>query len=231
VGTFVDIASAILTDAERRVEVSAQNIANLSTPGYKRLSSFRTAAGNIETGGVDGYASDFTPGKPINTGNPYNLAILSQGFFEVSTPSGLLYTRDGQFQRNADGRLLTTQGYVLQASGGGDLVLEGDTFQVQPDGVVVEDGEATTKVAVVTFAPGEAASYADGGFFSAPQGSVTEVDAPLIQQGVLESSNVSTGAEMIAMMAALRSAETGQKLVNVYDDLMGRVLGAFDQGS
>jgi flagellar basal body rod protein FlgG len=202
----------------------------LTTPGYKRLVSFKAA---LEAGHPDesrGYASDFTAGKSINTSNPYDMAILSDGFFEVATPSGILYTRQGSFQRDGDGRLLTTQGYALQASGGGDLVLQGNTFQVQPDGSVIEDGQLTSKIAIVTFAPGAAAGYANGGFFSAPQSSVADVDDPQVRQGALEASNVSASAEMVSMMAALRSAEAGQKLVNVYDDLMGRLLGAFQQG-
>ncbi len=55
------------------------------------------------------------------------------------------------------------------------------------------------------------------------------VSAPVIHQGALESSNVSNADEMIAVMAAIRRAEAGQRMANVYDDLMGRVLQTFGQ--
>jgi len=63
--------------------------------------------------------------------------------------------------------------------------------------------------------------------FTAPSDAAREVDDPHILQGKLEASNVSTAGEMVAMMAALRGAETGQRLVQLYDDLMAKALDAF----
>ena len=86
------------------------------------------------------------------------------------------------------------------------------------------------RIAVATFAATDAAPGADGLIVASPA-SVTAVDVPTIRQGFLESSNVSLGDEMVALMEAVRRAETGQRLMNVYDDLLGRVITTLGQNS
>ena len=228
-GDFADVASVILTRAERRVEVSAQNLSNITTPGYKRRVSFASFLANTDKTTSQSLATDFTSGKPIDTRNPYDLAIVGDGFFSVRSPNGLLYTRQGQFHRDSDGRVTSAQGYPLQVQGGGDLVLKGGDMKVLADGTVLEDGEPRARVAVVTVADPRTLTDAEGGMFRAPDTAVAAMDSPSVRQGMLEASNVTTGDEMISIMEALRQAETGQRLVNVYDDLLGRALTVFGQ--
>jgi flagellar basal-body rod protein FlgF len=230
-GDLIDSAAAILSQSARRVEISAQNIANIATPGYKRMVSFQALLTADGAQSVNNTVSDFSAGKPVNTGNPLDLALQSGGFFAVRGESGLLYTRQGQFHRDAEGRLLTPQGYILQAEGGGDLSLKSDAFQVRSDGTVVEDGQPTSKIAIVAIAQDPSATAASGTMFSASAGQVSELGDPSVRQGVLESSNVTLGEEMTPVMQALRQAEVGQRFVNLYDDLMGRVVGLFGQAS
>jgi flagellar basal-body rod protein FlgF len=235
-GTFVDIAASVLSQAERRVEIAGQNVANISTPGYKRRVAFErflqsgaqpnATAADIANGDV---TPDLAAGKLANTGNPYDLAIAGQAFFTVSVDGRALYTRAGQFQRDADGRLVTAQGFPVQAEGGGDIELKSADFSVQPDGSVLSDGAPVARLGLVQFTDPQAVAFDKSGLFSADDGAVKPAEGALVRQGMLEASNVSMGDEMVAMMAAVRRAETGQRLVSVYDDLMGRVLTAFGQ--
>ena len=228
-GNFIDIASTILTQSERRLEVSAQNLSNITTPGYKRRVSFSSLVSPGAAATPQSIGMDFSAGKPVDTANPYDLMITGSGLFCVRSADGMLYTREGQFHRGSDGKVVNTQGYALQTQDGGDLVLNGDPFQVLGDGTVLEDGQPIAKLAIVDVADRQALAYADGGLFSAPDSKVTKVDDPSIRQGVLEASNVSNGDEMVSMMETLRRAETGQRLAVVYDDLMGRALNTFGQ--
>jgi flagellar basal body rod protein FlgG len=82
----------------------------------------------------------------------------------------------------------------------------------------------------MTLSDPSAIRYADDGLYSAPQDTASPMDAPALAQGALEASNVSAGAEMITMMAALREAQAGQRLMGVYDDLLGRAITTFGQG-
>lgn len=230
-GNLVDIAAAVLSQSERRVEMSGQNISNITTPGYKRRVSFESflAPGAAAGQGPANQVPDLSPGKLTNTGNPYDLAIAGTGFFAVTAGGRTLYTRQGQFQRGAEGRLETAQGFAVQAEDGGDITLKGGAFKVLDDGTIEENGEPLARLAVVDFADPKAVTFAEGGLLSAADGDARPAKAAMLRQGMLEASNVSMGDEMVAMMEAVRRAESGQRLVGVYDDLMGRVLQSFGQ--
>jgi len=233
--TLVDIAGSILSQSTRRVEIYAQNIANGATSGYKRrvaFESFEALVGkgenisslpsNIQS------APDFLAGKLVETGNPLDLAIVGDGFFALRGPSGLVLSRQGQFQRDAGGRLVTPGGLALQADGGGDLIAPAGPLTIARDGVVMVEGEPVDRLALVD-APHAALRAGEGGVFSVAEADMASLVAPVVRQGAYEASNVSTGQEMVAMMEALRRAETGQRLVTVYDDLMGRALTTLGQ--
>lgn len=243
-GDFAEIAGCILSRVERRVEAASQNIANVSTPGYKRAVSFETLLNpNAVDGGendpVDMWTASFaprlaidtTPGKPQNTGNPGDLALVGAGFFGVRSQDGaLLYTRQGQFHRDAFGHQVNAQGGVLQQSGGGDLVLSPGDFKVLEDGTVLQAGDPVARVAVFNLSRPDAIAYSQDGLYTAPDETVSALEMPSLTQGALEASNVSLGTEMITMMAALREAQSGQRVMSVYDDLMGRAITTFGQG-
>lgn len=232
-GALLEIGANILSQAGRRAEVSAQNISNITTPGYKRRINFDKLIGSTDplTPQIASQSTsvDFSAGKQIETGNPHDLAISGNGFFTVRSDEGLLYTRQGQFSRDADGHLITAQGFTLQTEGGADLVVRSGPFEVTADGVVVQDGAPVAKLALVDITDLQAAAHGEGGLFSAPDELVAPAAGASVRQGALESSNVSTADEMVALMAAVRRAETGQRVISVYDDLMGRALTAFGQ--
>jgi flagellar basal-body rod protein FlgG len=230
---LIAIASAIMSDATRTVETSAQNVANITTPGYRRRTEFSQLMQAPAAGGEMTFnrqtVIDFTSGKIVETGNPYDMALTGDGFFVVRTPADkLLLTRDGQFSRDAEGRLVDPRGGVLQADGR-DMVLTGRKVEIQKDGVVLEDGAPTAQIDLMKFVDRSAATPVDGGAFSAPAEAMEATTAALVQQGAVETSNVSTAAEMVSIMGALRRAETGQRLAMVYDDLMGRAISSFGQ--
>src|SRR5260221_6285449 len=171
-GDFIDVASAILAQSEQRLANSAQNLANISTTGYKRHLSFDTYLASNGAGGGQAVTTDFSVGKRIDTGNPSDLAILGEGFFVVRGPQGLRYTRAGQFQQDTEGRLVTQDGSALQLDSGSDLVLRGGKFAVDVEGVVTEDGQLVGKLAIMRFAAAPTARAVDGADFSDGAGMV-----------------------------------------------------------
>jgi flagellar basal-body rod protein FlgG len=231
-GALVEIGGIILSQAEGRAEIAAQNISNITTPGYKRRVSFENVIASTDPVSFQNTAlsltTDFSPGKPMETGDPYNLAISGKGFFVVRSGDGLVYTRQGQFRRDADGRVVTADGLALQTEDGADFVLKSDAFEVASDGVVTENGAPIAKLALMDIADASQARAVAGGF-SASDEAVAKARGASIRQGALESSNVSTADEMIAVMQAVRQAETGQRIIGAYDDLMGRALSVFGQ--
>ena len=231
---LAEIASIILSQSMHSVEISAQNITNISTPGYKRRVAFsQLLAGSDPTADqvtTTSSATDFSPGKIIDTGNPLDLAVSGEGFLALrSATQHMVYVRSGQFSRDGEGRLVTQTGLVLQTAGGGDLVLKSQDFKLAPDGAVLEDGQPVARLEVMAFASLSDATRADGGAFSAGSGAMIPIAHATVRQGAIETSNVSTGDEMVGIMAALRQAEAGKQLINVYDDLIGRAITTFGQ--
>jgi flagellar basal body rod protein FlgG len=228
---ITEVAAQILSRAERRAEIAAHNITNASTPGYRRRIGFDEILrpGGPAGGAPAGAATDFGAGQLAETGNPTDLAIAGDGFFAVRGDDAVFYTRQGQFRRDSEGRLVTGGGLALQSAEGGDLIVGEGDFAVAANGVVTRDGAPVARVALFDFAERGTLASGEGGVFSAGTAEPVPVAAPAIRQGMLESSNVNMGDEMVAMMEAVRRAETGQRLVTTYDDLMGRALNLFGQ--
>lgn len=231
---LIESATAILSASERRLEVVSSNISNVSTPGYKRQISFADvlANGARDTMGatVMRVRADLAQGKVSNTGNPLDLAIGSDGFFQLRNGDDLIYSRQGQFRLAADGTVVTPQGYALQQAGGGDLVLDGPSVEILADGTVLDGERPVGRIGVFSPSGGAAVQPLDGSLFRFGGTIGEEVAEPHLRQGMIEASNVSVGDEMVTMMASLRQAETGARLVQTYDDLLGRAITAFGQG-
>jgi flagellar basal-body rod protein FlgF len=232
-GDFIDSAARILAQSQSRVEVSAQNIANGTTPGYKRRLSFsdviqmeQSIGGTLQR---ESLKTDVTPGKIIQTDVLTDLALLGGGLFVVRGEGGTFFTRQGQFSRDTGGRLVGPGGMALQLEGGGDLQIKSAAFSVTADGTVLEDGEPTGRLAIVSVDAAELVDGPAGGLFAVRNGEPREPGERSVRQGALESSNVTMGEEMVVMMEALRRAESAQRLINVYDDLLGRAIGSFGQ--
>jgi flagellar basal-body rod protein FlgG len=232
-GGVVEIAGAILSRAFERSEVAAQNLTNMTTPGYKARQWFPASMADAAASSAKGSAQtnesiDFSPGKFQNTGSAFDLAISGAGFFAVRSDQDTFYTRDGQFSRGADGKIVTADGLALQSATGGDIAVSGNNPKILSDGTVLDNGQPVARVGVVDFSDLKSLRSAGAGRFSAPSEDA-ETASATIHQGMLEASNVSTADQMIAIMAALRSAESGQKIVQLYDDMMGQAISAFGQ--
>ena len=225
-----------------KVDNAAMNIANAGTAGYRRIqliqgalaheesrfaSAMKVAGQTVATSGVSS-ALDVRPGALRATGGQLDLAISGSGYFEVMTPAGPVYTRNGAFAVDARGRLGTAEGFPVMGTNG-EIFLQPGAVSVAASGAIsqpgVRDGEMLSRLKVVRFAPGEA-MRARGNGLLAPAGngpsSVAE-DAP-VRQGYLETSNVNHAHEMTQLMLAVRQFETMQKLVQGRDDTLGTAI-------
>jgi flagellar basal-body rod protein FlgF len=224
-GDVFSIAGSVLSQAERRVEVAGQNLSNAVTPAYKRLVPFSAFVDQVSQRQsrmpVVVTATDLSPGKVSQTGNPAHLAIMSNGSFELVLDGHRQFSRQGQFSIGSDGRLVNDQGFALQLKNGGDLVVSGSNFRISSEGAVEEDGKLLGMISIVDNldrVTGEA---------SAPE----QVKNALVSQGGFETSNVDSGGEIVSMMAGLRSAEAGQRIMAIYDELLGRALSVFGEST
>ena len=221
--------------AYRSMDVIANNIANVSTPGFKReaakFEEFITTVQAIEgqKGPQQvsfvkdaGITRDLSQGGIGHTGAPLDLAINGKGYFVIATPAGNRYTRDGHFSLDQEGRIVTSDGQVVQGEGGAITVNPADgEIHISKDGIVssVVNGSLNQlgKLRLAGFAD-EAALIKEGAnLYSTTQGPTAAAGA--VQQGALEGSNVQPVVEIAKMIEVMRAYEATATLSKSQEDL------------
>src|SRR5262245_51255222 len=226
-------------NALARIEGTSLNLTNLTTAGYKR--SVPVTKSFTAYLGVSGYAgaarapfpvmlpsidhaSDFRSGGTKLTGNPLDLALTGEGYFEVSTPSGPAYTRKGNFRLDERGRLVTEQGYPV-AGQGGELLLTTAQPAIDDGGRVTEAGRPVGQLRTVRFADARGMVKLEPGLYGQGSAQVAPADGETrIRQGYLENSNVDSTAEMVSLIETMRHFEAAQKIVQGYDDMLEKAI-------
>jgi flagellar basal-body rod protein FlgG len=224
VAGLIELGEIMVVGAQRRLETASHNVANLTTPGYRKGVAFHETLANEATANGNSFSTDFTTGALRATGQPFDLALSSEGFFCIRGDNGVYYTRSGQFARDAEGRIVDGRGFVLQTADGQDLVVGAQNVEILADGVVLEGGVPVARIGVFATAPQSRLERIGGAYFSAPPDGMHDVASPLVRQGMLEGSNVDLPAEMLMVMSAMRQAEVGARVVQTYDSLIGQTI-------
>jgi flagellar basal-body rod protein FlgF len=214
--------------AMRRLDVISNNLANASTSGYKadRL-EFEAVLGNAKDRGKspitsETFSIDFSVGPMQKTDNALDVALDGEGFFAVNTPDGIAYTRQGNFHRGADGKLVTAEGYEVQG-GNGAIVLKGGRIEINAAGGVTVDGASAGTLAPVDFPKPYALTKVGNALLvpADPQAAPTAATAQ-VRQGFVEGANVKVIAEMARMIENSRYFESCVRAVRNYDDITAR---------
>jgi len=212
------------------LDTAAANLANAQTPGYRaEREYFRSvllgpAAVDSQLGQtvnnfglLGGDRLNLGQGAIQSTGNPLDLAIEGEGFFQVQTANGKRYTRDGSFHRAQNGQLVTASGEaVLSASGQGIAVPPGEVT-VGAGGVLSVAGGAVATVGVFTFPAGTQLTPEGADRYAAPEGAVPVVSKnAAIHQGALEAANQDVIQGSLELLVMQRQAEMMQKALTVF---------------
>lgn len=232
-GMYLAAAGALVQ--QMRLETLANNVANINTLGYKgEKSIFRVSedtqpppVGNTPDAiqPLSPYAPpfstviDFTQGAIRQTGNPLDVAINGRGFFSVRTPDGVQYTRQGSFTLDADGVLVTPDGYPVLGEGG-EISLEEGTVEIDMEGAVYVDGDEVARLRITDFPNGDELKKAGNGRFVAPDTAnrVERLENTTVSQGFLENSNVNPVQAMTEMIETSRAFEAYQKVIQSADE-------------
>jgi flagellar basal-body rod protein FlgG len=238
-----------------QVQVIAGNIANMSTTGFKsqraefqdliyehvqRIGAQASDQGNILPVGIElgsgvktvGTPRLMTQGTLAQTGNTLDVAIQGNGWFKIQMPDGTYnYTRDGSFQMDATGRIVTAEGNVVQPTITIPVNSTGLTINQQGQVSVTLPNSTTSSIlgqfTISTFA-NDAGMQANGNnLFSATPASGTPQDglagtnsAGTLLQGSLEQSNVEAVTEISNLIAAQRAYEMNSKVITAADEML-----------
>lgn len=236
----IAIAQAAMLNDVRRLEIISQNLANANTSGFKRdipvnHSFDAVLAGAVMNMGLGTHGNgaaagqitalpDMTHGVFKNTGNKLDVAIQGKGFFEITTPGGVGYTRAGSFTLDSLGRMTTAEGWPVNTMSG-ELRLHGTDPLIDREGRIWEGDLQVGQLRIVEF--GEATRFEKmGGKLLSPIGNVeiTESSMPSVRQGYLEASNVDSMQEMVRMMETVRHFESAQRVITGYDEMLGTAI-------
>ena len=210
--------------AMQRQDTLANNLANVSTPGFRaELQAFRavpvegsgasTRVYTLET--TTGY--DASPGVVAATGRNLDVAVKGNSWLTLQALDGTeAYTRGGSLEVSNDGTLTTRGGLPVLGDGGPLQVPPNSAVSIGADGTVSAKGtdgksSAVGKLKLVT--PETPLQRGEDGLFRAAEGSLSADDTARVQDGALEGSNVSAVESMVAMITAARQFEAQMKLI------------------
>lgn len=218
---------------EKRLEILANNLANVNTAGYKKdvlsfesvLDSVDKALGKTDYVDVAAFRTDFSSGGIVRTGNALDLAIQGDAFFEVETAAGVRYTRQGTFSLDGSNRLVTQNGDPVAGSGG-PLTLDGNEIIVGARGDVSVDGSPAGTLKIVRFADTTQLEKAGAGLFEhrGDDGNMSVAADATVEQGFIETSNVDPVVEMIRMIEISKAYTSYQKVIQSMDEASKKLI-------
>ena len=239
---------------QMNIDTIYNNIANVNTTGYKKVRvEFQNLLGQvqrmpgalvtqgtnqpvgIEIGlGVKTAATQriFTPGNYVSTGGQMDVAIEGDGFIQVQLDDGTIaYTRDGSLKRDANGAVVTTDGYVIQPQI--TIPQDASNLTITPNGTIsVSTGSQPTQIEVGTLQlvkflnPAGLSSIGKNLFIETPgsgqpvQGIAGQEGFGTILQGSLEGSNVQIVEELVSLIQAERAFESNSKIIQAGNDML-----------
>ncbi len=218
---------------ENELSAVANNLANINTTGFKRL-SFASRLYPLLSGRPpqpqaiyqDARAQtffgsqyiDFSQGVLRKTDNPFDFAIQGEGFFAVTRGNKILYTREGSFTRDKENYLTTQSGLKVLDENNNPIIIEGTKIEVGRDGTIFVDGNPTTRIKLVKL---NKLRYFGQSLY---EGDETGLATGQIIQGWIESSNVNPVNELVQMIQAMRNFDLTQRVTVNFSELAQRAI-------
>ncbi|PCJ66196.1 MAG: flagellar basal-body rod protein FlgF [Candidatus Hydrogenedentota bacterium] len=230
---------------EDRQAVIANNIANATTPGFKRqlavqkgfyqelvgtgahpqlFNSEKAPGGGLK---VNETFTNYANGIVTETGNPLDLALIGPGFFEVDTPDGVRLTRSGRFSVGENGFIVTGNGNRLLGVSGEPIDVSGGMVQIDEAGNVYVNDEIRDQLSILEFDDPHALSREGYTLFRAADAvlaSSRQAESTIIAPQSIEGSNVQLPVEMVNMMMALRAYAANQQVLQSVSETTGKLI-------
>jgi len=236
-------AASALNAMDRWQETIAENLASGSVPGFKKqdfsfaavqagLHAAPAAAGTTRALLMSGgqASTNFQPGEFRITNLNTDLAVDGKGFFDVRLPNGSnAYTRDGEFHLDAQGQLVTKEGYAVQGDSGPiviDLSKDKDKeMSVTSTGEVFQGIDLKGRIRLTEFGNPKLLTRLSGGYFTADNSAApAPSSASTVRQGALEAANTSVVMEMANLITAMRTFEANQRMAQIHDDRIAQAI-------
>lgn len=275
-GIYSSLSGAIAN--EKQLETTANNIANVDTVAFKKDSpifkeyltklekqetlidmprdvfkptDFYHLNGNERSYvSLDDITTDYTKGNFKMTSNAMDIAIVGDGFFEVSTPIGIRYTKAGNFTLDSVGRLVTLDGFPVLSQRSSlesqeprspaslemddpknrEIILNNKNINVRPDGSIVSGNQVLSKLSIIEFDDihNQLSKAGSNMFSSVENPKIKNEIKSSVLQGYIEGSNVNPTAEMISLINTQRVFDGTNKVISAYSDMATKAIDLSD---
>lgn len=212
--------------AEVTIDAAGQVLAGGTAVDRLKISNPLNVLGHLSYGiRSSEVMTNYEQGQLHPTGNSFDLALRGKGFFCIETPEGERYTRSGDFTKDAEGYLVTKEGYKVLGEAG-YINIQGGSITINEKGEVYSGSELLDKLKLADFSDYDVLRKEGNGLIRIEEGVEAEpaAAAGMVQQGFLESSNVNSVKEMVQLMTMMRSYEANQKLIKIHDELIGKAV-------
>lgn len=232
------IGVATQTALKSQLGIVANNIANMNTNGFKaqnvRFEEYLmpVAEASLFSGNRDQTLSfvhdaesvrDFRPGAHQQTDAPLDVAINGPGWFTVETDQGVRYTRDGSFQLNTDGELITQRGDRVLSDGAPITFSPEDTqIEIAQNGTITSVQGPRGRLTAVVFDNESLLKPIGVNLYDGPDARPSE--NPVFLQGILEKSNTESVTEITKLIDVTRTYESVSKMIKQLDDLREKAI-------
>lgn len=241
-----------LVNQQKRLDIVSNNLANATTTGYKKegvtTQSFDSVYAIKVKDETVGYMNQnigkmnlgvkigetyrsWDQGSFQNTEGTYDFALAGDGFFSISFTNkagetSTLYTRDGSFQMNSEGYLVTKDGDYVLGEGGEPIQIPTDVSKLTVDstGAIYADGQYVDTFGIVDFEDYNYIEAYGENLYRAVDGAVEKDATATVNQGYLEASNINVVTEMVDMINIAREFESNQKIMNSIDEMLGKMV-------
>lgn len=236
---LMTIAAVGMQNDLQRMGTISQNLANVTTPGYKKqvslvrafalemagLQATTLGVGNAQGLGMSAPLSiDASAGPLRPSTNLQDIAIEGDSFFEVATAEGPAFTRQGALRVDLKGTLVGSQGLPIMGSGG-EIGMTNAPFTIAANGNVEQGGRAVGRIRRVRFDKPASLSPMGNGMYAQGGARVLDVQSgDPVRVGFQEGSNVSSPQEMVRLTETVRHFEALQKIVQGYDDSLEKAI-------
>ncbi len=231
------VALSRQTTLRQRLDIISNNIANMDTPGFKKetgifvdyLAKTGDRFGERSLSYTQDYGMwrDTREGNFQSTGRDLDVAIGGEGYFQIETPQGLRYTRNGRFAVNDEGKMVTSQGFLVLSDKGRQIDIPEDASSISigsdgtlsierlgPDGGPFnETGLLIDRIGVFTFEDQQRLTKTGGTLYETDQEPI-EITQPNLRHRMFEQSNVKPVVEMVDMIATSRAYQAAQRMIN-----------------
>jgi flagellar basal-body rod protein FlgF len=210
------------------LDMLANNIANSGTAGFKSDREFYNLY-EQQLPVIENQWTDFSQGSLVQTGNPLNLALSGKGMFALTSPSGTVFTRNGDFQISKSNQLVSGDGYTLRNTldNGNPITVDPtQSIDILKDGTVQQAGQTVGQIEVDNpdSNPLALAKLGNSNFIMSTQTALTPAQGTDVLQGQLEQSNVPVSETAVKLIGVMRQFEMLQKAITTGTDMNRRAI-------